>query len=467
MWFRMCPTLVLGALMPLAAPGQEPAIVLVRNAVSERAELSPGSRALINTAGLSLDLSARVQVGGRPAPILAWAGTALGVLLPMDLPPGPASVVVTSRGVSTPPYSISLDAHAPLLYSTGTYPGIYCPYLAPRGTTLVALGLGSTSPPIPAGAPVPEGFPASTVAKPTLTVAGRPAQVLSSTLAPGRNEGIYHIDFRVPEGTSEGTHPVVLGIEGYTATAQLRVASAITTSAAHAWEGSAAPESLMTAYACAGPLATGESSADPRNPSEALAGTVVKVRDSAGIERSAALLYAAPGQVNYMIPQGTALGDATITIVSSGGSVSTARAKVEAVAPGLFGYVASHVRYAMAQLVRVRDGVQTVEPLMRLVDGRPEPMPIEIGPLSDELHLILYGTGWRSRSSLANVKVILGSAELPVQYAGPQGVFAGLDQINVRLPGHLAPSLQGTLGVGLWIDGQWTASEEAAVVFRD
>ena len=466
---RMWRTTVLGALMQWALLGQEPAIVLVRNAVNERLGLSPGSRALINTVGLRLDVSTTaVQVGGRPAPILAWAGTALGVVLPMELPPGPTTMVVTSQGVSTPPYPITLDSYAPLLYSTGTYPGVYCPHLAPRGTTLLAFGLGPTNPPIPAGAPVPEASPVSTVARPTLTVAGRPAQVLASVLAPGRNDGIYHIDFRVPPGTPEGIHPVILTVEGYSATAQLRVASATTMSATGSWEGYAAPESLMSAYACAVPLANGESTGDPRSPLEALAGTVVKVKDSAGVERTAPLLYVAPGQVNYLIPPGTALGNATVTIIPSDGSVSTATAKVDAVVPGLFTYLASNIRYAAAQLVRIRDGVQTMEPLVRVIDGRLEPAPIDIGPPSDEVHLVLFGTGWRGRSALANVKVNIGHAELPVQYAGPQGVYAGLDQLNVRLlPGSPAQSFKGTLNVSVMIEGQWTDPDESILVFRD
>ena len=223
----------------------------------------------------------------------------------------------------------------------------------------------------------------------------------------------------------------------------------------------------MAAYACAVPLANGEAMGDPRSPLEALAGTVVKVKDSAGVERTAPLLYVAPGQVNYVIPPGTARGNATVTIVSAGGAVSTATTRIDAVAPGFFTYTASHIRYAAAQLVRVRDGVQTMEPLVRVIDGRLEPAPIDIGPPSDEVHLVLFGTGWRGRTALANVKVNIGGVELPVQFAGPQGVYAGLDQLNVKLSGTLAQSLRGALGVAVMIDGKWTDPDESVLVFRD
>jgi uncharacterized protein (TIGR03437 family) len=39
-----------------------------------------------------------------------------------------------------------------------------------------------------------------------------------------------------------------------------------------------------------------------------LAGTTVKVRDSAGVERSAPLFFVSPNQINYQLPPGTASG---------------------------------------------------------------------------------------------------------------------------------------------------------------
>jgi hypothetical protein len=43
-----------------------------------------------------------------------------------------------------------------------------------------------------------------------------------------------------------------------------------------------------------------------------------------------------------------------------------------------------------------------------------------------------------NRGSLANVSVKIGAMDLPVDYAGAPSVFAGLDQVNVRLPRSLA-----------------------------
>jgi len=47
------------------------------------------------------------------------------------------------------------------------------------------------------------------------------------------------------------------------------------------------------------------------------------------------------------------------------------------------------------------------------------------------MYLTLYGTGLRA--SLDTVRCVIGDTVLPVEYAGPGGSIAGLDQINVRL----------------------------------
>ena len=52
--------------------------------------------------------------------------------------------------------------------------------------------------------------------------------------------------------------------------------------------------------------------------------------------------------------------------------------------------------------------------------------------------LTLFGTGWRGRREAGDVRVTVGGLLATVLLAGAQPEFAGLDQINVRLPGELA-----------------------------
>jgi uncharacterized protein (TIGR03437 family) len=64
------------------------------------------------------------------------------------------------------------------------------------------------------------------------------------------------------------------------------------------------------------------------------------------------------------------------------------------------------------------------------------------------LYLSLYGTGIRGGSAIT---VSIGGTAVPVTYAGAQGEFAGLDQINVRLSGSLRG--KGEADLVLTVDG--------------
>jgi uncharacterized protein (TIGR03437 family) len=57
--------------------------------------------------------------------------------------------------------------------------------------------------------------------------------------------------------------------------------------------------------------------------------------------------------------------------------------------------------------------------------------PIAIGPASEQATLILYGTGLNAAK---DVSVTIGGVQAQVAYAGPQGTYAGLDQIDVPIP---------------------------------
>jgi hypothetical protein len=54
-----------------------------------------------------------------------------------------------------------------------------------------------------------------------------------------------------------------------------------------------------------------------------LAGTTVSVKDGAGVERFAPLFFVSPDQINYLIPEGTLPGTASVTVTSGDGKVST------------------------------------------------------------------------------------------------------------------------------------------------
>ena len=179
-----------------------------------------------------------------------------------------------------------------------------------------------------------------------------------------------------------------------------------------------------------------------------LAGTTVTVRDSAGIERMAPLFFVSPTQINYLLPPETALGAATVTTRNNQNQTRTGAINVAAVAPGIFTADASGSGWPAAQVLRVKsDGAQSYESIARFdtVSSRFVAVPIEFGAESEQLYLIVYGTGWRKRSALNQVSATFAGQSVEVAAAAAQGGFAGLDQLNLRLPRALAGRGEGEL----------------------
>jgi uncharacterized protein (TIGR03437 family) len=230
-----------------------------------------------------------------------------------------------------------------------------------------------------------------------------------------------------------------------------RVASIV--SAANFGGAELASESIVAAFGAG--LATATQVATSLPLPTTLAGTRVLAPDSAGVERDAPLFFVAPAQVNYLIPVGTAAGAATVVITSGDGKVSTGVVQIAAVAPGLFSANASGQGVASGVALRVKaDGTQTFEPIARFdqAQNRFVAAPIDLGPATDQVFLILYGTGFRNRSSLTAVACKIGGADAEVLFAGAAPGFVGLDQSNVRLPRSLAG--RGEVNVVMTVDSK-------------
>jgi uncharacterized protein (TIGR03437 family) len=189
-----------------------------------------------------------------------------------------------------------------------------------------------------------------------------------------------------------------------------------------------APNSLASAYGQ--PLGMVESTSPSGTPVAGLAGVVATMTDAAGATRPLALTYAGPSQVNFLVPDGTATGTATVHIGAVSGTVT-----VSAVAPGLFSMGASTT--AAAGAIRVPNGqtTQTVLPVFDCSSGACNTVPIVIDNQST-VYVSLYGTGLRGAAA-SSVTCTVGGVQAPVTYAGPQGPFAGLDQVNISIPAAL------------------------------
>jgi uncharacterized protein (TIGR03437 family) len=428
-----------GASIHQSAVPQAPIVTAVHNYVTPNAGLAPGVRAWVIGSNFSRDST--VEIGNQQAVVFGYADAELdgseylAIVVPMGLLPGAAPVVVRTSGGWSSPFGVTLDDYAPALFEGFFRSGsaVNCFGSAGSGTarpadvvTVRAVGLGATV----------SGSNSSTAVSPRVTVGGEAADIVRSVLT--LQAGIYDVSFRVPP--SHGYQGTVLEVAGRKSnTLFLPVGNAVVP-----W-GSPAVESITTAAACGGIFSTSMATADPRNPPVSLAGTTVRVRDSAGSERAAPLLFVAPRQVNYVIPAGTAPGTATVTISSVDGTVSTGKLAVRTVAPQLF----TVDSLPAGVLVRVRDGVQTIEPLFETTPTGIRARPIDMGPETDQLFLSLFGTGLRFAT---DVSVEIGGVKGAVVYSGPQNEFAGLDQVNVLLPRTLPRNRQ--LPAELKTDGQ-------------
>lgn len=244
------------------------------------------------------------------------------------------------------------------------------------------------------------------------------------------------------------------GAASYTVTATVTGGSAaLATVSAASFRGTElATDTIASAFGQN--LATANASATTTPLPTTLAGSTVKVRDSVGTERLAPLFFVSAGQVNFLVPSGTALGAASITVTSSNGTTAAGTINIASVAPGLFAANANGAGVAAALALRARsDGSQTFEAATRLdtATNRFVSVPIDLGAASDQVFAILFGTGLRNRSSLAGVTAQIGGTSAQVQSAGAQG-GAGVDQINVLLPRTLIG--RGEVDIVLTVDGK-------------
>ncbi|MFN0118870.1 MAG: hypothetical protein ACKV2V_00040, partial [Blastocatellia bacterium] len=70
--------------------------------------------------------------------------------------------------------------------------------------------------------------------------------------------------------------------------------------------------------------------------------------------------------------------------------------------------------------------------------GRFALAPLDLGPVGDQVILVLFGTGFRGISAQTAARLKMGGLDAGVLYAGPQGGFIGLDQVNILAPRALA-----------------------------
>lgn len=181
-----------------------------------------------------------------------------------------------------------------------------------------------------------------------------------------------------------------------------------------------------------------------------LAGVTVRVRDANNVERAAPLFFVSAGQINYLLPLGTANGTAQVTVSNGTTTLAAGAVRVVTTAPGLFAADASGQGLAATVVLRVRaDGSQVFENAVRFdaATNRFVAVPIDLGPATEQVFLLLFGSGFRNS---ATTTASIGGTNAPVSFAGAT-TLAGLDQANVRIPRELAG--RGDANINLTANG--------------
>lgn len=223
-------------------------------------------------------------------------------------------------------------------------------------------------------------------------------------------------------------------------------------SAASFHGGAVAPGQIVSIFGSG--LATETAQAVTQPLPATLGGTAVDLTDALGFVRPLPLIYVlagVQGQINGIIPTNAALGPAMIAIRNGAGLSASAQLSIAAIAPGIFTANSTGAGVPAATGLRVAgNGARSDVAVFDGTVSPRTPVPIDLGPEGDQVFLSLYGTGIRGYRN--SVQVSIGGQSAPVAGVAAQGQFAGLDQINVRLPRTLIG--RGPVFVEVRVDGQ-------------
>ncbi|HYI97092.1 MAG TPA: hypothetical protein VEX68_26350 [Bryobacteraceae bacterium] len=186
-----------------------------------------------------------------------------------------------------------------------------------------------------------------------------------------------------------------------------------------------------------------------------LSGASVDLIDTTGAKKSASLLFVSPTQVNFVVANDVESGPVLVNLLMAGRLVASGYIQVSTTAPTLFSANGDGVGVAAGEGL-LSSGAGAVGVPMAQYDSKEArwiPTPIKVDSVNELMFLTLYGTGIRGRRNVSQVRATVGGLPVPVTYAGPQGFFSGLDQINI---GPLPPALagKGSVDIQVTIAGQ-------------
>lgn len=158
--------------------------------------------------------------------------------------------------------------------------------------------------------------------------------------------------------------------------------------------------------------------------------------------------YGGVGSLNVSTDPGcgwkTTSGVSWITIISGDGKTATGAVQIASAAPGLFSANSNGQGAATGVLLRIKaDSSQSYESLIEFDSEHHQfvTVPIDFGDETDQLYLVLFGTGFRHYSNAgdaARITAQIGGVDAQIVFAGAQGELVGVDQLNLLLPRTVA-----------------------------
>ena len=288
------------------------------------------------------------------------------------------------------------------------------------------------------------GLPETAVFTPVSTTSNSARGTFKWTPAQGDVGRTVAVTFTAADGRLSDTKVVSIRV--------VAAGAATAVGAADYRQGQLAADSIVALFGTNLAIRTQDAQAQPL-PYD-IAGTTVTVN---GVP--AQLFFVSPTQLNFAVPSGLSPGPAAIIVSNPAGSYAYGTIEIVAASPALFTLDASG-RGDAAALATV-DGITYQPPPFDVtVNGRPN-------------ILVLFGTGFRNTPAARPdddngvaeaVTVTIDGKPANVQYAGAQGGFSGLDQLNIELPASLAG--QGLRRVEVLIKAGNTAANAVTIQIR-
>ena len=425
-----------------------------------------------------------ILVNGAEAVVLDWTPERVRAQLPVGATVGPALLEAERQGIRSAAFPITLREFAPGLFATED--GIAMAWrLDNRAVTptspvepgeevwILATGLGPTNPPTATGEPAPASPRVVTTTLPAVTVGGQQATVREASLQPF-NFGRYKVFFTVPETLPAGNHELTLEIGTLasntvlfpvTGTPLPRINSVVN-AASFASEGLVAPGSIVTLFGLN--FGTGDRlNAFPATSFEGL---------SVSFEGIPAPLFAvvpSARQINLLAPtELREFGNVTMELVTPSGLSSRSVQMVPA-APGIFripdpsGTFPNNAAALFANtawLAVPRPLASALRIPQDCAEGGISPASVCGQPAvpGDVLQVFTTGLGRATAEGNASGPVLptgevtpangnplfrsvqmpavtIGGIPAEVLFSGLAPGFAGLYQVNLKLPEGVAP----------------------------